>query len=81
MSPLKLLTFLREMAPSLRRRKRRAASPAELTMTGFEPVIDLSGSPSWDDVDDIVEGFDGKLDSFMAFDDDFGAAERSWLLK
>ena len=41
--------------------------------------IDLTESPNWDDVADLAEDFDRKIESFMAFDDGSDGSERIWL--
>ena len=59
----------------------RGPRPSPTALHAAQPLIDLTASPNWDEIDDLAVDFDRKLESFMAFDDGSDGSERSWLTK
>lgn len=67
-----IIHVLRRVVPS-------AGPPTRAFAT--EPlVIDLTSEPSWEEVGDLAEDFDHKLELFMKFEDGSGDSDRNWLM-
>lgn len=60
--------------------RRRPVKPAIAGSPGDDPVaIDLTQELQWQDRGELVEDFEEKMESFLAFEDERDRAERTWL--